>query len=439
MKWQPYPSYKDSGVEWLGVVPERWGVDRLKRACEVFPSNVDKKSVEGETEVRLCNYTDVYYKDEITGDLELMKATATQAQIDRFTLRKDDVIITKDSETADDIGIPAYVPNDLPGVVCGYHLSMIRPRGNVSGKFIKRLFDSHYLRAKLEVSAQGLTRVGLGQYEIDNLDIPMPSYGEQLSIATFLDRETTKLDTLIAKQEKLIELLQEKRQAVISHAVTKGLDPDVPMKDSGVEWLGEVPAHWAIWQSRRLFAQRKDRLHPGDEQLTASQKYGVIPQKDFMELEDQRVMQVFTGSEILKHVEPDDFVISMRTFQGGIEYSAYRGCVSSAYVPLIPSGKVTSAFFKYLFKSVLYIQALQSTSNLVRDGQALRFENFTKVPLPKMSHKEQKNIAEFLDHETSKIDLLIEKAQRSIELAKEHRTALISAAVTGKIDVREAA
>src|SRR5690606_160300 len=118
-----------------------------------------------------------------------MKATATEAQIDRFTLRKDDVIITKDSESADDIGISAYVPHDMPGVICGYHLSMIRSREDFNGKYIKRLFDSHYVRSKLEISAQGLTRVGLGQYVIDNLDIPVPTHREQTTISTFLDRE----------------------------------------------------------------------------------------------------------------------------------------------------------------------------------------------------------------------------------------------------------
>jgi type I restriction enzyme S subunit len=201
-------------------------------------------------------------------------------------------------------------------------------------------------------------------------------------------------------------------------------------KDSGVEWLGDVPEHWEVVQSRRLFLQRKERARPDDEQLTASQKHGVIFQKEYMELENQRVVQVITGLEILKHVEPNDFVISMRSFQGGLEWCKYVGSVSSAYIGLIPIKWIIPDFFAYLFKCSPYIQALQSTSNLVRDGQALRFENFSQVNLLKIPNHEQQKIAQFLDHETAKIDTLIEKQQRLIELLKEKRQAVISHAVT---------
>jgi type I restriction enzyme S subunit len=243
-------------------------------------------------------------------------------------------------------------------------------------------------------------------------------------------------------------------------------------KDSRVEWLGAIPEHWNVGQSRRLFALRNERAHPGDEQLTASQKHGVIPQKLFMEIEGQKVVQVVLNPEILKHVEPGDFVISMRSFQGGIEYSNYRGCISSAYVMLIPSPKIHGPFFKYLLKSQTYIQALQSTTNLVRDGQALRYENFTKVALPLVPFEEQKAIAAFLDVATSrfisaanlskvvssswcldedeeiashlkldalKLDRLEKEVERATELLQERRSALISAAVTGQIQVRELA
>jgi type I restriction enzyme, S subunit len=201
-------------------------------------------------------------------------------------------------------------------------------------------------------------------------------------------------------------------------------------KDSGVAWLGDVPEHWEIWQSRRMFSLRTERAHADDEQLTASQKHGVIPQKLFMEIEEQRVVQVLLNSEILKHVEPGDFVISMRSFQGGIEYAPYRGCISSAYVMLIPTATIDGGFFKYLFKSQTYIQALQSTTNLVRDGQALRFQNFSLVPLPNIPLAEQTKIASFLDRETSKIDSLVGEQRRLIELLKEKRQAVISHAVT---------
>src|SRR5665213_27212 len=164
-------------------------------------------------------------------------------------------------------------------------------------------------------------------------------------------------------------------------------------KDSGLAWLGKIPSHWEIMQSRRLFALRKERAMSDDRQMTASQKHGIIYQDEYMALEGQKVVQVLTGADILKHVEPNDFVISMRSFQGGIEWSDFRGCISSAYVMLIPAKSVNPRFFRYLFKCKPYIQALQSTSNHVRDGQALRYENFTQVPIPVVPFSEQAAIA----------------------------------------------
>ena len=437
-KYKPYSSYKDSGVEWLGEIPEHWDVKKLKHIAYAKPSNIDKKSKEGEGDVLLCNYTDVYYNDFITNEIEFMKATATDEQIRKFTLHADDVIITKDSEGPEDIAIATCVKEVQDNLVCGYHLTHIRPTG-CNGRYLFRAFNSNGIHDQFKISANGITRYGIGIYGIDNALFVVPPLQEQKTIANYLDSATAKIDTLIEKQTKLIALLKGKRQAVISTAVTRGLDSTVAMKDSGVEWLGEIPKHWEVVQSRRLFQERKGRMKKGDEQLTSSQKYGVIPQKKFMELEGRKVTLVLTGSEILKHVETNDFVISMRSFQGGLEYCKYTGCVSSAYVGLIPIKHVDSRFFTYLFKSKSYIQALQSTSNLVRDGQALRFDNFSQVHLVIVPDDEQKEIADYLDKTTLKIDTLITKTTKAIDLLKEKRTALISSAVTGKIDVREIA
>ena len=174
MSFPRHAKYKDSGVEWLGQIPSHWKVLRLKHACKVFPSNVDKHSRDDEPPVLLCNYTDVYYNERITADMPFMAVTASAEQITRFTLKGGDTIIIKDSETADDIAIAAYVPADLPGVLCGYHLSMVRPRASICGAYVKRLFDSFYAKARFAVAANGLTRVGLGQYALDNIELPFP-------------------------------------------------------------------------------------------------------------------------------------------------------------------------------------------------------------------------------------------------------------------------
>lgn len=202
------------------------------------------------------------------------------------------------------------------------------------------------------------------------------------------------------------------------------------LKESGQRWLGLIPQHWNTSYSKWLFKERNAKAEISDEMLTASQKYGVIPQKLFMELEQQKVVQVQTGHDILKQVKNNDFVISMRSFQGGIEYCGYSGAISSAYVPLEPQESISLGYYKYLFKSKQYIQALQSTTNLVRDGQALRYSNFLQVRLPVLPVDEANKIAAFLDYETARIDQLIAKQQRLIELLKEKRQAVISHAVT---------
>lgn len=201
-------------------------------------------------------------------------------------------------------------------------------------------------------------------------------------------------------------------------------------KESDLKWLGVIPKHWEIVYSKWSFEERKNKANSNDQMLTASQKYGVIPQKMYMALEQQKVVQVQKGHDILKQVKEYDFVISMRSFQGGIEFCEYDGAVSSAYVPLCPQDNISLHYFKYLFKCKQYIQALQSTTNLVRDGQALRYSNFLQVKLPFLPILEADKIGKFLDHETAKIDILIAKQEKLIELLKEKRQAVISHAVT---------
>lgn len=201
-------------------------------------------------------------------------------------------------------------------------------------------------------------------------------------------------------------------------------------KDSGVEWLGEVPEHWNVLQSRRMFKARREAAKEGAIMLTASQKYGMIPQAEFVEREGRRVVEVIQGKDNLIQVEPDDFVISMRSFQGGLEWCRLSGSTSFHYVPVTPIKHVAPCFFAHLLKSDRYISALRSTTNLIRDGQEIRYSNFVQVSLPIIPASEQIAIATFLNHETAKIDTLIAEQQRLIELLQEKRQAVISHAVT---------
>ena len=447
MSFPRYQSYKDSGVEWLGEVPGHWNVKRLKQACHVFPSNVDKKSHDGETAVNLCNYTDIYYNETITTDMEFMAATASTDQIAKFTLRAGDTIITKDSETADDIAIGAYVPTDLPGVICGYHLSMVRPMADTNGAFVKRLFDSTYVKSCVAVRANGLTRVGLGQYEIDNLELPFPPIDEQTQIAAFLDRETAKIDGLVAEQRRLMELLKEKRQAVISHAVTQGLNPNAPMKPSGIEWLGNVPEHWEA----RTIAKASTKITNGfvgptrdilvDDGTPYIQATHI--KNGRVNFDDGYFVRPEWSAAHAKSILCEGDVLIVQTGAG----TGDVGLVSANEVGYNCHALIIVAPDKSLLHGTFLSAVLQSTYGQekltsIETGAMHPHLNcgevkFVEIPLPPLD--EQTEIVAYINRTASQFDTLTAEAQRAIALLQERRTALISAAVTGQIDVRRLA
>ena len=203
------------------------------------------------------------------------------------------------------------------------------------------------------------------------------------------------------------------------------------MKDSGIEWIGEIPEGWETINPKALFTQRKDRALKGERQLTSSQQYGILYQDEYMELTGSKVVTVEKDFDILKHVEAGDFVISMRSFQGGLEYSTKSGAISSAYVMLVPNLElVYPRFYRWLLKSSVYIDALQRTTNMVRDGQAMRYSNFAQVRLFTLPLDEQKSRADFLDVKCSNIDKMLSKTRSSIEEYKKLKQAVITQAVT---------
>ncbi|AQZ93649.1 restriction endonuclease subunit S [Halopseudomonas phragmitis] len=201
-----------------------------------------------------------------------------------------------------------------------------------------------------------------------------------------------------------------------------------------VKWPCKFPDRWTVLPSKRLFPESKERAPESDEQLSATQEYGVISQAEFMRLAGRRVVQLNQNLELRKRVEIGDFVISMRSFQGGLERAWAEGGIRSSYVVLRPRADLVPGYYQRLFKSVDYIQALQSTANFIRDGQDMNYQNFVLIDLPFPPVSEQLCIAAFLDHETARIDALIAEQQRLIELLKEKRQAVISHAVTKGLD-----
>ena len=272
--------------------------------------------------------------------------------------------------------------------------------------------------------------------EMARIKFAIPNIVEQQQIADYLDTKCSEIDATAEDIQKEISLLEDYKKSVITEAVTKGLNPDAEMKDSGVKWIGEIPVNWQAVNPRWLFAQRKDRAKKGMEQYTASQKYGVISQKDYMNRIGGSIVTVQKDFDILKMVCEGDFVIHMRSFQGGLEYSEHTGSISSAYVMLIPQKNTGECrYFKWLFKSASYINALQSTSNLIRDGQAMRYSNFIQIIIPYPPLDEQQQIADFLDTKCSEIDAIIADKKRQRGILAEYKKSLIYEYVTGKKEV----
>jgi len=205
-------------------------------------------------------------------------------------------------------------------------------------------------------------------------------------------------------------------------------------KESDEGWLGKIPLHWNVVPGRRLFCHKREASKPGDEQLSATQKYGVVPQRLFMELEEQKVTLALGGLDNFKHVEKNDFVISLRSFQGGIEGSQYTGCVSPAYTVLRSTQPIDSEYWALLLKSAEYITALQSVTDGIRDGKNISYDQFGRIGLPVPPIDEQAAIATFINRETAKADELVNKQEQLILLLKEKREAIISHTVTKGLD-----
>ena len=436
--YKPYGAYKDSGSEWLGSIPKHWEVKRLRHLASFANSNVDKKSHDGEQEVRICNYTDVYYNESIHPDLDFMSATATQAQAEAFGLRAGDVIITKDSEDPRDIGIPTFVPDTIPGVVCGYHLTLIRANQPQAAQFLFRAIQSHPSKGYFYVGAPGITRFGLGQDVIGDLPVALPSLPELARIIDWIQSETARIDSLIKKKTIFIDLLKLKRQSLITNAVIKGIDSLVKLRDSGVEWIGAIPCHWSVMRMGNIYREANRTGDPTLPVLSISIHDGISDDELAQEDRDRRVSHI-EDREKYKRVVPGDLAYNMmRAWQGGFGAVMVDGLVSPAYVVAEPTREIRSDFIELLLRTSMAIEEMRRFSRGIADFRMrLYWDDFKNIRVCLPPIEEQNHILEFIANASSRIDLLVGKTQESITLLKERRTALITAAVTGQIDLRE--
>lgn len=329
--------------------------------------------------------------------------------------------------------------SELNGVISpAYSNLRAKKTGTVVPKYYDYYFKSQYWLMAMFAHGKGVSfdnRWTLNNDALRSYEIPVAPYAMQQKIVDAIQDGEKKVDSLIANVQAQIEKLKAYKQSLITEVVTKGLDPNAPMKDSGVEWMGNIPKKWVVIPSKYLFANCDERRKENDVQLTASQKYGMISQQEYMRRENARVVLADKGLENWKHIEPFDFVISLRSFQGGLEMSEVSGCATWHYVVLRARQEIHPYYYKWLFKSSTYITALQRTCNYIRDGQDLRYSNFVKVPLCIPALVEQKQIADYLDAKCSQIDRLISLKESKIEKLQQYKRSLIYEYVTGKKEV----
>ena len=403
---KPYPAYKDSGVEWLGEVPAHWEVRRLKRLINISSGFAPPLSF-----------------DKYEGKYPVYGSNGIIGHCDRYLIAHRAIVIGRVGASGTVHVVPerSWVSDNalIVRIVCPTQLLWLR--------YILQAANLGEHAAKNAQPIITATFVG-------NQSLAVPPLPEQTAIAAFLDRETAKIDALVAKKERLIELLREKRAALISHAVTKGLDPDAPLKDSGVEWLGEAPAHWEVKRLKHctLLCVDKIDFKPVDQTYIGLENIESWTGRLFLQDQPENV-----DSSVGQFEAGDVLFGKLRPYLAKAARPDFSGVSTGELVVLRPIGYSQDYLFYFLLNKsyIRWVDTLAYGTKMPRVSPSQVWNSM--VPCPPLP--EQTAIAAFLDRETAKIDALVAKIKEAIARLKEYRVALVSAAVTGKIDVRAAA
>lgn len=427
MKYKPYDEYKKSGVNLLEQIPKNWQKYSFK---ELFT----KKEITNLTNEGLLSvYLDRGVIPYSEGGGLVHKPSESLEKYQLVDI--NDFVMNNQQAWRGSVGISNY-----RGIVSPAYLVFSTDKEKADPSYLKYL-----LKDNISVSQFSLSSLSVGTIQrqvkwhlLRNISLFLPSLDDQLKISKFLDKEILKIDNLISKQEKLIKLLDEQRKSIISHAVTKGLNPDAPMKDSGVEWLGAVPEHWDIKPIKSLYSRVKRTGFENETLLSVYREYGVIVKSS----RDDNHNKESDDLSPYQLVNVGDLVINkMKAWQGSLAISEHRGIVSPAYYIYEPfeSDELNNKFIHNQIRSQYFIQSYKNYSKGIRVGQwDLESDLFVRINLYIPPADEQNEIVDYIQSETNKINNLIDKQKLLIEKLQEYRSSIISHAVTGKIDVREA-
>ncbi|MCL5952079.1 MAG: restriction endonuclease subunit S [Chloroflexi bacterium] len=426
--WPRYPAYKDSGATWLGQIPAHWEVKRLKNIAntntETLPETTDPDYT--------LQYVDIANVEEVAGARapQEVRFGAAPSRARRIVRAGDTILSTVRTY----LKAVAYFQSPPENLIVSTGFAVLRPVPGTDARFLFALVQCAQFIESVVANSVGVGYPAINPSELSCSPVWLPPLPEQRAIAAFLEREIAKLDALVAKKERLIELLREKRTALISRAVTAGLDSGVPMKDSGIPSIGLIPSRWQVERNKSLFKEVDERSVTGDEELlTVSHLTGVTSRA-----EKEVNMFMAESMEGYKICRPGDLVINtMWAWMGALGVSQHAGIVSPSYNVYRFRKAFVAEYVDFLYRTQQYICEITRHSKGVWSSRLRLYpQEFFDISTLAPSMREQQEIVDRIGRELRPMSALAEKLQGSIEKLREYRTALISAAVTGKIDVR---
>ena len=445
--YKSYPAYKDSGVEWLGRVPQHWQIKRLKHIANVQTGVAKGKDNEGKDTIevpylRVANVQDGYLSLDDVATIEIPREDLT-----RYSLQPGDVLMNEGGDF-DKLGRGSVWQGEIEPCIHQNHVFAVRPTAVSSAwlnAFTGSLAAQFYFMGRAK---QSTNLASISSSNIMELPVAMPPATEVDLLLAHLDRETARIDALIEKKNRFIELLREKRQALITHAVTKGLDPSVKMKNSGVEWLGEVPEHWAVKRLKFIAAVQTGIAKGKDnaEKDTVDVPYLRVAnvQDGYLDLDEVATIEVSTADLPRYLLQPGDVLMNEggdfdKLGRGHVWHGEIEPCIHQNHVFAVRPHGVSSEWLNTFTSSAAAQFYFMGRSKQSTNLASISSSNLMELAVPLPSEEEQRLILDGLHRQASQVNALLAQTERSIELLKERRSALITAAVTGQIDLRDAA
>lgn len=449
MQIKPYQKYIESGIEWIGKIPEEWEVRRFPSFGFFSSSGINKKTEPDEPLVKMVNYTDIYGNDSLVIDSkrELMTVSCPKGKIFFCDLKKGDIVFTPSSETEVDIGLSAVILENLKSTVFSYHVIRFRTNIKMNLHYKKYIGNNHFVLSQFSSICKGTTRQILTHNDFKSILTILPPFQDQIVIANFLDKKIAEIDDLIEKDKKLIELLKEKRTALINHAITKGLDQNVKMKDSGIEWISEIPEEWEVNKIKNTnYVKGRIGWHGLTSEEYQDEGAFLVTGTDFFNGHIDWSSCHHVSWERYKedpyiHLKENDVLITKDGTIGKIALIKDlpdKATLNSGVFIIRPLNKKHISHFMFW---VLNSLVFEKFFDYVKRGATISHlyqETFERFIFPIPSLDEQKAIAKYLDKHTARIDKTIQKIQKKINFLEEYKKSLIHHAVTGKIDVRGA-